>query len=264
MADGYSDPQDFWQGGTEGAGYSEMDMGGIPEGYRPFDESLALGRDFSTPDFQNAPWAGGPTQDLDYGEIDPYLGGTRPTGREATMNFGQAAGAGFGAGAAGAAGAYGGLGAASGGIGGMAGFGSAGLLGPIGLAGAGLFAGLNSAGVFDKKKKRGTPGWLDTPSYQGYQFEPAEGFPAYYEQAQEITPGQPNLGDTGFQYQQPNQQGYDYNYTGGGDIGSGGQVAAPSGALANASQQNYVGQQEQEYGSFYNRDKGGIYDTFTV
>lgn len=114
--------------------------------------------------------------------------------------------------------------------------------------------GLNSAGVFDKKKKRGTPG-LDTTdqAYQGYQFEPAEGFPSYYETAQGAqSPGQMQQAE-GFQYQAPQQQGYDYNYTGG--------VAQPSGDLG---QQGYVGQQEQEYGSFYNQNQGGIFDTFTV
>jgi len=224
----YTDPQDYWQGGSSGAGYSEMGDQSM-QGYTPFNESLAMGRDFSTPDFQNAPWAGGPTQDLDYGEINPWEGGTAPRGKE-SWNGGRA----------------------------LAGFGGAslalsGLAGVPALAFGGLIGGL-----FGKGKKRGHVNRTD-PAYQGYQFEPEEGFPAYYEQAQQYNPGEKNLGDTGFQYQQPAQQGYDYDYGGGGGSG----VAQPSGALGDAGQ-NYVGQQEQEYGSFYNQDKGGIYDTFTV
>ena len=222
---GYTDPQDYWQGGTEGAGFSEMGDTSL-DGYHAFDESRALGRDFSTPDFQNAPWAGGATQDLDYGEINPWEGGTPPSGKQ-SWSGGKA---------------LGGLGLAS--------LAATGFMGTPVLALGGLLGGL-----FGKGKKRGHVN-LKAPAYQGYQFKPEEGFPAYYEQAQQFNPGEDNLGDPGFQYQQPEQQGYDYNYTGG--------VAQPSGALADASQQNYVGQQEQEYGSFYNQDKGGIYDTFTV
>lgn len=227
----------------------------IPEGYRPFDESLALGRDFSSPELPYAPWSGGETFGVDYGEIDPYAGGGKaPTGYEYASPWAGAAG-GAGAGMAGAAGAYG-AGMASGGVPGMAGLMSAGVLGPAGLVGAGLGGLAAGLGAFKKGKKRGHTVRKD-PMYQGHQFRPEEGFPAYYEQAQGVNVGQSNLGDPGFQYQQPEQHGYDYNYTGG--------VSQPgSGQLANPSQQNYVGQREMEYGSFYNRDKGGIFDTFTV
>jgi len=250
------DTQDYWSG----TGYSQMPDSKEMEGYRPFDASKALGQDYSTPDFGYAPWAGGPTTGWDSFEMDPYAGGQAPTGNtggyKALSEAGAAGNAGYGAagGMGAAAGAYGGLGFASGGIGGMAGLMSSGILGPAGLAGAGI--GYMSS-MIGKKKKRGTPGLdsTDTP-YQGFQFEPAEGFPAYYETAQgSESPGQ-MMQDPGFQYQQPQQQGYDYNYTGG--------TQPNTGAFAPSSQQSYVGQQEQEYGSFYNRDKGGIYDTFTV
>jgi len=239
--------EDYWQG----SGYSQTPDRATQyqEDYRPFDESRALGRDFSTPDFQNAPWAGGQTQDLDYGEINPWEGGTAPYGGDQSIiGSGGAVGAGAGMGV----GAYG-AGAVLGG-GSYAGLAA---LGPPGMVGAGLMYGLNKAGVFNKKKKRGSTN-LSAPAYQGYQFEPEEGFPSYYETAQDIQGlGGFEEGATNFQFQQPEQQGYDYSYSGG--------VAQPgSGQLANPSQQNYVGQQEQEYGSFYNRDKGGIYDTFTV
>ena len=255
MPANYTDPQDYWTG----AGYSEMGDTSN-EGYRPFDESKALGRDFSTPDMGYAPWAGGPTTGWDSFEMDPYAGGTYPTGNtggyEQLSNISDAskkAGYGGAAGMGAAAGAYGGLGFASGGIGGMAGLMSSGILGPAGLAGAGI--GYMSQ-MIGKKKKRGTPGLEANEAYQGFQFEPAEGFPAYYETAQGAESPGALMQDEGFQYQAPQQQGYDYNYTGG--------VQQPSGQLADLNQQSYVGQQEQEYGSFYNRDKGGIFDTFTV
>jgi len=254
MPAGYTDPQDYWTG----SGYSQM-PDTSNEGYRAFDESRAMGVDhgLGTSFESYAPWAGGPTQDLDYGEINPYEGGTAPTGFQQSR-FQQGA-VGAGAGALGA----GGIGAATGsalgmgaGMSGMLGLATA--MGPLGWAGMGLGAALGAGApsFMGKKKKRGSPERRD-PSYQGQQFKPEEGFPAYYETAQGVQPGQEtNLGDAGFQYQQPEQQGYDYDYTGG--------VAQPSGALADSSQQSYVGQQEQQYGSFYNQDKGGIYDTFTV
>ena len=204
------DQQDYWTG----TGYSQTPdrASQNTEGYRPFDESLAMGRDFSTPEFQNAPWAGGPTQDLDYGEINPWEGGTAPEGSTG-YNWGRD-----------------------------------------------LYTLTPGVGAFGMKKKKRGSTEFSAPGYQGYQFEPEEGFPSYYETAQNAQGaggGGFEEGATNFQYQQPDQQGYDYNYSGG--------VAQPgSGQLANPSQQNYVGQQEQEYGSFYNRDKGGIYDTFTL
>jgi len=242
--------EDYWNG----SGYDEI---GASQEYQPYDytNTYQVGN-LPTDQWANAntyaPWSGGPTQDLDYGEINPWAGGKAPFGTDTDPQWGGAVGggaAGMGTGAA----LYGGAGLASGGIGGMAGIMSAGVLGPAGLIGAGLGYGMSS--LFGKKKKRGSTGWQDTPSYQGQMFTPEEGFPSYYSPSQETqNQTQQGLYDQAnqFAYQQPQQQGYDYNYSGG--------MTQPQ----SMDQQNYVGQQEQEYGSFYNKDKGGIYDTFTV
>ena len=98
-------------------------------------------------------------------------------------------------------------------------------------------------------------------SYQGMPFTPDEGLPQYYNPSQETTNQTQQQLYSQQQAQQGQQQdslmtslqnalsaqgnggGYDYNYGGG-------------------SQPNYVGQQEQGYGSFYGGQQKGLTSTF--
>ena len=109
------------------------------------------------------------------------------------------------------------------------------------------------------KKKAQAPN-VNWPSYQGTGFTPAEGLPKYYNPSQETNNQTQQQLYMGQQAQQGQQQdslmsslqnalsaqgqggGYDYNYGGG--------------------QPQYVGQQEQAYGSFYGGQNKGINQTF--
>ena len=108
--------------------------------------------------------------------------------------------------------------------------------------------------LWGHKKKRQHVGDFEQPSYQGYMYTPEEGFPEYYNPSgesinqtqQELYSQQPDYsGDLGLAMPQTTgMDSYDYNYTGGG----------------NNFQQNYVGQQDYNYGSMY--DDNSLYNTF--
>jgi len=235
---------DYWNG----SGYDEI---GASQEYQPYqyENNYQVGGN-PTDDWAQsntyAPWSGyspGGNEATPY-ELTQMSGYSNEGGRDA-VGYGS----GMGMGGAWGAGSLGGTLAAPGTMGVPSLMGATAMFNPLtAIPGLGLGA------INMKKKKRGTPN-LESPSYQGMMFTPEEGFPSYYQPSQETqNQTQQNLYDqpNEFAYQQPEQEGYDYNYTGG--------MTQPR----NLSQQNYVGQQEQEYGSFYNRDKGGIYDTFTV
>jgi len=113
-------------------------------------------------------------------------------------------------------------------------------------------------GLFSTNKKKRSSPEFNAPSYQGMMFTPEEGFPSYYSPSQQTqNQTQQQVYDQSPYYEQPGAtQGYDYNYTGGQNSGSLGTPTNP--------QQDFVGQQEDAYGSFYNPNRGGIYETFTV
>ena len=109
-----------------------------------------------------------------------------------------------------------------------------------------------------KRKKVQAPN-VTWPSYQGTAFTPAEGLPKYYNPSQETTnqtqqqlyaqqqaqSGQQSndlMASLQNALSSQGQQGYDYNYGGG--------------------QPQYVGQQEQAYGSFYGGQNKGLNQTF--
>jgi len=112
-----------------------------------------------------------------------------------------------------------------------------------------------------KRKKVQAPN-VNWPSYQGTAFTPAEGLPKYYSPSPETLDQNSQMQAMQQQAQQQGQQdsmmtslqnalsssgqgqdaGYDYNYGGG--------------------QPNYVGQQQQGYGSFYGGQNTGLNKTF--
>jgi hypothetical protein len=110
----------------------------------------------------------------------------------------------------------------------------------------------------DRKKRRSLN--YSSPSYQGYMFTPQEGFPEYYNPSPEtISQTQDQIYSQQPQSAAPSS--YDYNYSGGGSNSYGG-----FGQNQGYSNQNYVGQQDQAYGSLYNNNnkQNSLYDTFKV
>ena len=252
--------EDYWTG----SGYSEI---GASKEYQPYNYSNTYQYgNLPTDTWSNAntyaPWSGyGPSgNESTPGELNQFTNinnGYYGGGDSTIGNNWQAGAAGAGVGMGTGAGLYGAAGLASGGVPGMAGLMSAGVLGPAGLIGGGLMMGANALGAFDRKKKRSSPEF-NAPSYQGMMFTPEEGFPSYYSPSQTTqNQTQQEVYDQSPYYEQPGAtQGYDYNYTGGQNSGSLGTPTNP--------QQDFVGQQEDAYGSFYNPNRGGIYETFTV
>ena len=219
-----------------GTGYGEI---GNDPLYQPYDytNTYDVGN-YPTTDWQYAntyaPWAGyGPGgNESTPGELSQLTNLNNQYRESSGYNTGMGL-AGFGAGSLGA---------------------SALLGGPV-MATGGLLAGLFGM----NKKKRSSPEF-NAPSYQGMMFTPEEGFPAYYSPSQEGASSNMTSQDvySGTNQYDTQSQMYDYNYTGGAQSGS-------LGAPANYDpEQNYVGQQDQAYGSFYDQNRGGIFETFTV
>jgi len=260
------DISEYWN--EETSGYGEMPQYG--EGYEPYDVTAQYQPTYIDPsqtDWANAnmyaPWSHpegpGGVSSANQWELmqNPafYGGGYKPASGGGSR-FGNSEGAMIGAAGGGMGGMAAGAGAYGAGWGtgmtGMAGVMGSGMLGPAGLAGAAIGYGLNAAGAFDKKKKRQSLDYT-APSYQGYMFTPEEGFPEYYNPSmetqnqtqQEMYDQQPTYGgDLGLaQPMTTGENSYDYNYTGGG-------------------QQNYVGQQDYNYGSLYRGNENNLYETF--
>ena len=249
-------PQDYWNEAS--SGYSQMPQYSN-EGYQPYDVTANYQPQYiEGSDWENAntyaPWSGanspGGYESTSW-ELANQPGYTAYGGRgnvgmydNTDREGAMISGAGTGLVGAGADTAL-----TSAALGGPMGLGA--MLGPMAplgfLAGAGTGA-LYSA-ITGRRKKR--PNYeFESPSYQGHMFTPQEGFPEYYRPSQETIGNQTQQDIYSQQpYQQevqqtPTQQTYDYNYTGGG-------------------QQNYVGQQNQDYGSLYN-NTNPLYQTFTL
>lgn len=113
------------------------------------------------------------------------------------------------------------------------------------------------SGAFGMKKKKRPHYEFEAPSYQGHMFTPEEGFPDYYQPSQEsynktqqdiYTQNQGSGMPYGSSVPGLTNDSYDYNYGGGQN---------------QTGQQDYVGQQNQAYGSLYSdQGQNSLYQTF--
>lgn len=238
-----TDPADYWN--SANSGYDQMPTynsnNAVP--YDVVDNYQPGPLNMENSDWGNAynyaPWSGANSPggyDITQGELEQQPG---------YSEYGPNAG-GFGGMAGNAYGGYlaGNFGA------GLAGMSSGAVLGPVGAVGGALYSYLRNKNLRAKDPTR----QFNAPAYQGHMFTPQEGFPDYYGPSPE---GQSaNQTQQGFYSQQPEMQqpqmpqqqqpSYDYNYGGGG-------------------QQNFVGQQDQNYGSSYNNgSENPLYNTFMV